>query len=567
MRGKILLILLCLLLLASPLLAKSYSITNASIKMQIHDDASIDADETLTFLFSGQYTFAYRDIPNGSWHISEISVTENETPVPFTVTPINNQTRIRWTYTANSEIRTFTIHYRLENAIKAYSDVADLNWKVWGDNWEVPVTNLYGEIILPKPVSDAKQVYSWGHPKIEGKMGLENNQKLIFQTLYAPANQWVEIRMAFPRELLTTVTYAQTENSPGLQKIESEEKQFALYDSLSIFLIPLLILAFIGFLIWTYLSFGKDPEVSYHAIYEREPPYEYGPAIVQALSRDFSHTPDSKSFVAEMFYLAWLGYLQFEKIPKEKILGVFGRDYDYNVRYANPKKPVSLSDSQNHLLSLLKKYTDNQNPFAFSKFEEKTRQQTGEFQKDFKAWQKLVETEAKKMDFFEKKSGLKRLIVGTLAFIIALAILVPAGAIFLIWISFLAFPVFAHIISKRTEKGTLHHKQWENFKKFLNDFSQIKQYPPESLVLWEKYLVYAIGFGIAHKVAQYMKLLVSERELTNSAIFVGGYHGGWNDVNAFAQSAVAYAPSFATASGTSGSGGFGGGGGGGGGGG
>src|SRR3989344_2487293 len=250
MRGKILLILLCLLLLASPLLAKSYSITNASIKMQIHDDASIDADETLTFLFSGQYTFAYRDIPNGSWHISEISVTENETPVPFTVTPINNQTRIRWTYTANSEIRTFTIHYRLENAIKAFSD--------------------------------AKQVYSWGHPKIEGKMGLENNQKLIFQTLYAPANQWVEIRMAFPRELLTTVTYAQTENSPGLQKIESEEKQFALYDSLSIFLIPLLILAFIGFLIWTYLSFGKDPEVSYHAIYEREPPYEYGPAIVQA---------------------------------------------------------------------------------------------------------------------------------------------------------------------------------------------------------------------------------------------------------------------------------------------
>ena len=45
-----------------------------------------------------------------------------------------------------------------------------------------------------------------------------------------------------------------------------------------------------------------------------------------------------------------------------------------------------------------------------------------------------------------------------------------------------------------------------NFKKFLTDNSLIKEHPPESIVVWNKYLVYGTALGVADKVYESMKL-------------------------------------------------------------
>ncbi|MDO8624529.1 MAG: DUF2207 domain-containing protein, partial [Candidatus Diapherotrites archaeon] len=139
MRAQIVLILLLLMLalpLATAASSKYYTIPNAEIDMRIFGDGHADVNETFTMRFNGSYSFAYRDIPNGEWRISDVSVTENDQPVPFTLAPNGNSQRIRWTYTANYETRVFTLHYRLENAVTAYDDVGALNWKVWGDGWD-----------------------------------------------------------------------------------------------------------------------------------------------------------------------------------------------------------------------------------------------------------------------------------------------------------------------------------------------------------------------------------------------------------------------------------------------
>jgi len=47
-----------------------------------------------------------------------------------------------------------------------------------------------------------------------------------------------------------------------------------------------------------------------------------------------------------------------------------------------------------------------------------------------------------------------------------------------------------------TEKGALEMLKWKKFKKFIEDFSMLESAPAESIVIWEKYIAYAMAFNI-----------------------------------------------------------------------
>ena len=47
----------------------------------------------------------------------------------------------------------------------------------------------------------------------------------------------------------------------------------------------------------------------------------------------------------------------------------------------------------------------------------------------------------------------------------------------------------------------------ERIKDFMEDFSLIDQKRLPSIVIWEKYLVYATAFGIADKVIKQLKIV------------------------------------------------------------
>src|SRR5690606_28514843 len=52
---------------------------------------------------------------------------------------------------------------------------------------------------------------------------------------------------------------------------------------------------------------------------------------------------------------------------------------------------------------------------------------------------------------------------------------------------------------KRTELGRLEAGKWQAFKKHMKDYEKTKKYPLDSIVIWEKYLVYGMLFGISAK--------------------------------------------------------------------
>ncbi len=87
---------------------------------------------------------------------------------------------------------------------------------------------------------------------------------------------------------------------------------------------------------------------------------------------------------------------------------------------------------------------------------------------------------------------------------LAIAVLaINAVLFFFIW-------AFRRTWVKRTPDGMLETERWEAFRRYLRDFSRLEEAPSISLALWERYLVYAIAFGIADEILASARLHAPE---------------------------------------------------------
>src|SRR5690606_4350242 len=116
--------------------------------------------------------------------------------------------------------------------------------------------------------------------------------------------------------------------------------------------------------------------------------------------------------------------------------------------------------------------------------------------------------------------------------------------------------------------GALEAARWEAFRRYLTDFSRLEEAPVISLDLWDRYLVYAIAFGVAEEVLEQARLHAPpELEQTSSIYWYGNYgYSGGSTQNAFAGITSALSGACVpppSSSGSGGGGGFSGGGGGG----
>ena len=78
---------------------------------------------------------------------------------------------------------------------------------------------------------------------------------------------------------------------------------------------------------------------------------------------------------------------------------------------------------------------------------------------------------------------------------------------------------FEKVLGRWTPEGRLYYKKWANFKKYLTDFSALKEHPPESIELWDSYLVYATALGVAEEVLKNMSLVVPAEQLKASHFY------------------------------------------------
>lgn len=159
-----------------------------------------------------------------------------------------------------------------------------------------------------------------------------------------------------------------------------------------------------------------------------------------------------------------------------------------------------------------------------------------EFKTLFDAFSETVKETGKAYDYFEEKGFkfevLMIILSITYFFISILTVVFLKLPIPLLLYSFFSPGIIIAIstfIPIRTLKGAEEFGNWNAFKKFLKDFSNLREAIPLSIILWEKYLVFATLFGISEKVLNELKYLipkVDENELRKSNLFSIAYIGG-----------------------------------------
>ena len=215
-----------------------------------------------------------------------------------------------------------------------------------------------------------------------------------------------------------------------------------------------------------------------------------------------------------------------------------------------------------------------------SELKELAKEKRTEFAKGYSGWMAMVKSEGVRRRYLEPHAT-RMAWIGAGSAVAGIAAAV-AAAVFTGWLWFLvgapvcvALLFLARAIKRRSPEAAELHAQYAALERYLKDFGRLQEKPPDAVVLWEHFLVYAVVFGIADQVVKAMT--VKAPEVVNDPAFAPSYllwfaaPGDAGGVSAFSAlhedfgAAVSVATS--SSSGSGGGGGFSGGGGGGGGGG
>ena len=595
-------------------LAKDYSITNADFVVQLNSDGSADVTEARTYKFDGSFTWAdewilltakcdgcrnYTVGNFGMWEGNEqyqtVGHVGNELSGTYGTTVTSDKFYIKWNYNAYNEKKTFTLKYTIGNAITNHPDISEFYWQLIGDQWDKGTGNVTAKVYLPGQMP-SDRLWGFGHGPLNGKVSIPNNIQVDFSASNLPAKQFFEVRVLFKK--LDGALFAQT-GSSNLNKILAEEKTFGLKTRLSGFAKIGIILLLIAIPVWrlVYWFFvwkrvGDDkptPEVNLSGKLH-EPPDELEPALVEALS-SWNMMPTSKSIVGTILNLVRKKVLEI-KVERGKTL--FGNTkYDYSLKIVNMKYIVDekLSEREKNLVNFLfiRKGKDE---IKFSEIKNMGATDRTSAFNFWKKWQKdavgelidigLIDPDSKKTkDKLVKEMGLTLLVLfmlfafGNKLLTLFNSVEVVVVVIVLIFL-FMVAGILSSFMYRKTDNGLQEYANWKAFKSYIKDYSVTKNYPIDSVILWEKYLVYGATLGISLKALSQLPISFPESAYAGSGLYVAGMaSGGTGGIGNVGESFSGMSAAFTSlgssfqsfgASGSGSSGGFSGGGGGGGGG-
>lgn len=558
-------------------LNSKFVIDSARIEQVMHKDGTFEVHEIITYSMRKPFRGVYRYIPpERSVEIGDVKVwTEGiETKhVELEKTGRSFSARV-WLVPFRSdqqldpkEYNKVILHvsYKARNVFEIGEDVAQVFRQFWGPDWESPAKNIEGIFIFPE---DIKPLKIYAHPKARIESN-GNTYKISLSKL--PPYSFAEARFIFqPVNLKYSIKMPFTMN-----EIERIERNYLFGHIIRKVLLITIYIVFIMILIIVYMLLGKEHRISYQAIYEREIPFKDSPDIVNSIVKNLTGKVDQDGMASIIMSLYKKNYIDF--IPKNK-----------NKRAILIKKEIigeDLTSSEKVFLELLMKFSRDK-VFDFEELKKefkKSQTKARRFSSILRRYENTVAREVKKRKYLLNAGNV--LAKASAIIIMILAVILkefipkfPYNDLYdfyfitsiIYWISGSFVIVLPRSVFGRwTKTGREYYLKWKNFEKFLTDFSIISEHPPESIVLWEDYLIYATALGVADKVEKNLKKLVPKEIWEQESKHPYIYHMpvGYLRSEIFSlRSTAISASSSSTGGGGSGAGGAGGGSGGGGGG-
>lgn len=525
---------------------KDYYFPEVRIEVNIAKDGSFTFDEYRTYDFQGSFSWATLWIPLGvsrkgyeySVSIEDFKILDEQgIPMRVETSRSGDKLEVKWYYRASNERRTFQIHYRVRNGIFSYADASELYWQVVGDDWDKPTQHLAVNVHLPEIVAERNDILVYGHGPLSGNSEIVDQKTAKFTVENLPSFQLVEIRMVWPAGLVNgmpskryTRSSIQEEEARFVQEtieetqkeadrfreteLRTREEQLSQQARRRRLFYAWITWLFVAPAIWLYIYInswkrvGKDYHFDDIPPYYRDLPSDLSPAFVEILLREGNPITPA-SFTATLFDLARRGYVEIDDRLLE-VKGLFGAKEEYETTITSQKDFVNepgLLPYEKDFLRLLFTSIGKQAPGKGAKLElgelrKYFEKEPQAFQKWYKEWTNKIQVESKKFQFIEPASLRMRNIFLAATIPIAFITLNPA----LIVLSALLIPK----IKRRAKPWARENKLWRALERFLDDFSDFKELPPEAYKLWEHYLVFGIIFGNAKKIIKALPIVLKD---------------------------------------------------------
>jgi len=559
--------------------AKEYSINSLLIEAIIRPDGSMEVTEKRLYDFRDDFAFAYQYLyhhPDQALapHRSEpyeiriksicdelkcyaflpydqvdIDNRRNNPAGTFTVLQETQKTYFQWHFKAIFEQKTFTLNYVVDNAITLHEDTAELYWQFIGDEWEVSHSNILITVILPEGI-DGEQISAWMHEVQGGVINIVDDRTVTFQLVNNPIGRFTETRIIFPKEVMS----GGAAGSASRALIIDQENEFIRRTERANQWQNVLILIWLALIIWAWVVALREVYRFVRHDIQRippanlanrfwEPPSDLEPALVEQL------LSGSKEITARAFTATALSLVQQKAmriIRSDEKKGLFVKDYEYG--FEQTKKQKNLTEVQQSVFDyIFKTIGRNEKVVWFTeliKYSKKHNITAYNFIK--KLGRTALASNVKQGMFDDKKASRflttlkplgRPLLVGICLFAISSMLLafnryfevsslilsITLGLPFQIFIPGITLLIIGTVrdMPHRTVKGLEEASLWKAFKKHMQDYQQTKKYPIDSIILWEKYLVYGALFGVSAKTLSQLPIQFSSEEFQKTA----GYWG------------------------------------------
>ena len=504
---------------------REYHIKDANLDLTVQKNGMLHVNESYLYSFDGTFNGVYRDIPlkpgqkidnlhiniNGAY--GNYTVDEQEGKAHITVYLWADKGHTQKIHDQDVEI---TYTYDMENVVTLYNDVGLLQFKLWGDGWECFVEGVTADIHLP---GDSGNEY-YLNPGYYNSSSSLNGNTIHAVSTKIPKGEFYELTALMPLDDFSSAPYANHINENGKDKIVKDISEYqsgvSFWEKLfNIFTLICLVSPFSMILV--YLKYGREPKVDYDGIYEREPPTDDSPAVVNALYNSGSiGTPDMKGFESTIMDLIdrkiFKMDIESSEHTKDLILELDESRFD------------ELSVDERAVFNLLKTFSYD-NILNVSQLSSKLNNESNGklFVEKFNQWKNIIKEQSIGEEtiskYFSKRGKnisyafvICGIIIAAIFFFMSSMSDIPSAmwtifaSVFLAVVSIALLCLPDDIFGQWTPEGRTRFLKWKNFKKFLKDYSLIKEHPPESIAVWNKYLVYGTALGVADEVYESMKL-------------------------------------------------------------
>lgn len=446
----------------------------------------------------------------------------------FTVSVDDGLYQIKLYAPSQNERKEFIFRYNLTRGVTVYRDIAQLNRKMVGKDWQNSIGNISVTVNLPENVKK-DDIYAFGHGPLTGNIEILDGKSVRYTLNDYRPGEFLEVNLLFPKNILTSFNPLLMKNKSALKEILDMEGKLAKEANdarkraiigfyLGRVVLVLAVAWWLFLVVFIYLKNSKRYKVeNEYGEYFRELPDDYSPSIAGTLvSRNLY--PSGRELFAMLLDLVRKGHLKLEEGEKTTTLIL-----------QESGKP--LSEEEKFILNWYIRELGDGEKIVLESVEASIKGRGGakEFNRNYERWRTIVYSDMLeknlKMDKRDKFSTSLGIFTGIAYFIGGGMLVVYFQSELFILMILLGFILLPYTFSRK--RASLEKEKaisrWEAFKKFLVDYSNLEEAKLASIELWEHYFVYAVALGVAEKVAKGYSKIMSKKGEESTIIGGRGY--------------------------------------------